>query len=364
MIKAIKLGDGEWDAVVRTFPNHDVYYLSGYADAFVRHGDGEAFLVYWESGTGTRALSVVMKRDVATAPQLAGKVEAGTYFDFVTPYGYGGFIFDGVVDESAADLFSREYEEFCRRERIVTEFVRFHPVLKNSAERGNGLFTPRSVGHTIALDLSSREIIDANIISQCRNKIRKARKAGVEIRHGQGMDLFDAFIPIYNETMNRDSATPYYYFGRDFYESIASNLRENYELFYAVLNGEIIAASIMLFGNGQMHYHLSGGKSEYRNLAAINLLLYEAACWGCERGLKTLHLGGGVGADENGGLFKFKASFNRNSDYTFSVGNAVFDEGVYSTLIELSGNAGVDSAFFPLYRYTPPPFGGGKSAAR
>lgn len=355
MIKAIKLGDGEWDAVVRTFPNHDVYYLPGYADAFVRHGDGEAFLLCWDSGTGTRAISVVMKRDVATAPQLAGKVAEGAHFDFVTPYGYGGFIFDGTVDEKAAELFACEYAEFCRKERVIAEFVRFHPVLRNADGLGNAMFHPKAVGHTIALDLSSQEIIDSNIISQCRNKIRKARKAGVEIRHGRSMDLFDAFIPIYNETMDRDAATAYYYFKRDFYESVDVRLRENYELFYAVLNGETIAASIMLFENGQMHYHLSGGKGEFRNIAAINLLLYEAACWGFAHGLKTLHLGGGVGADENGGLFKFKASFNRNSDYTFFVGKTIFDERAYTELVALSGNSDVDSAFFPLYRYTPPP---------
>ena len=33
-----------WDALVRTFLNYDVYYLSGYVKAFQLHGDGEPLL--------------------------------------------------------------------------------------------------------------------------------------------------------------------------------------------------------------------------------------------------------------------------------------------------------------------------------
>ena len=65
----------------------------------------------------------------------------------------------------------------------------------------------------------------------------------------------------------------------------------NYEMFYATLDGKIIAMSIMLFANKQMHYHLSGSMMEYRNLAPSNLLLYKAAVWGSEQGYKTFHLG-------------------------------------------------------------------------
>lgn len=76
--------------------------------------------------------------------------------------------------------------------------------------------------------------------------------------------------------------------------------------------------SIILFANKQMHYHLSGSVMEYRNLAPSNLLLYKAALWGCEHGYKTFHLGGGVGSGEDN-LYKFKAAFNKNSNYQFSI---------------------------------------------
>lgn len=183
--------------------------------------------------------------------------------------------------------------------------------------------------------------------------IRKAEKNGIEIRHGKGLELFKDFKRIYNATMERDQAEEYYFFEDAFCESIHRDLHDNYEMFYAVLNGEIIAMSIMLFANKQMHYHLSGSMIEYRNLAPSNLLLYKAVLWGCEQGYKTFHLGGGVGSDEDN-LFKFKAAFNRKSDYQFSIGKEIFDQEKYDELVaeRASRDSEFDknSKYFPLYR--------------
>ena len=42
----------EWDEVVRSFAEYDVYYLSGYVRTFEIHGDGEPQLLYYEEGGG------------------------------------------------------------------------------------------------------------------------------------------------------------------------------------------------------------------------------------------------------------------------------------------------------------------------
>lgn len=209
------------------------------------------------------------------------------------------------------------------------------------------------LGKTVAIDLASPQVIWENIISKNRNMIRKAEKNGIEIHHGKGLELFADFRRIYNATMDKDHAEEYYYFGDAFYESIHNDLHDNYEMFYAVLDGRIVAMSIMLFANKQMHYHLSGSMIEYRNLAPSNLLLYKAALWGCERGFKTFHLGGGVGSGEDN-LYKFKAAFNRNSDYQFSIGKEIYNQELYDELVrirkESDSKFDETSRFFPLYR--------------
>jgi len=331
----------EWDATVRSFSEHDVYYLSGYVKAFQIHGDGDPYLLYYEDN-GLRAIYVYMRRKT---------VLEGVY-DSVTPYGYGGVLFDGDTSEANRQTFWKAYVEKMKAEGIVDNFVRYHPVLANAVNM-KSTDTVIDLGKTIAFDLESPEVIWDNIISKNRNMIRKAEKNGITIEHGKGMDLLDQFTEVYNATMDKDHAEEYYYFKRPFYESIDRDLQDNYEMFYAMYEGRPIAMSIMIFANGRLNYHLSGSDIAYRNLAPSNLLLYKAALWGYEQGCKTFHLGGGVGSGVDN-LYKFKAAFNKNSDYQFSIGKEIFDQEKYDELVAIRAQQDPDfnpeSKFFPLYR--------------
>lgn len=331
----------EWDEVVRSFAEYDVYYLSGYVRAFEIHGDGDPQLLYYEEG-GLRAIYVYMKRKTAID---------GVY-DSITPYGYGGVLFEGDATVDNMKAFWSAYVDNMKELNIVDNFVRYHPVLANAVPMKE-VSEVIDLGKTVAFHLDSPEVIWENIIPKNRNMIRKAEKNGIEIHHAHNMELFKDFIRIYNATMDKDNAEEYYYFGEEFYKSIYEDLDGNYEMFYATLDGQIIAMSIMLFANKQMHYHLSGSMMEYRNLAPSNLLLYKAAVWGCEQGYKTFHLGGGVGSGEDN-LYKFKAAFNRKSDYQFSIAKMVFDREKYDALVEERAardpEFNRESKFFPLYR--------------
>lgn len=328
-----------WDALVRTFSNYDVYYISGYVKAFQLHGDGEPLLFYGEAD-GVRGINVVMNRDIAADPP-----HADTYFDFATPYGYGGWLLEGTGDP--APIFA-DYECWCGKHGIVSEFVRYHPVLKNHA-RMETAYEVTALGGTIAMDLTSPETIWANLSSKNRNVIRKAQKNNVRIYSGRSPELFEIFREIYNATMDKDNAADYYYFAPSFYESVCKDLPHNSQIFYAQLpDGRVIASSIMLWANERMNYHLSGSRREYQSLAPTNLLLYEAALWGCEAGCKTLHLGGGVGSGEDS-LFAFKKSFFRGEPCRYHIGRKIFDAEKYSVLCAMRGGL-PDSGFFPRYR--------------
>lgn len=342
MIRIYNIEEPErWDAVVRRFPLYDIYYLSGYVKAFELHGDGEPQLLYYEDD-GLKAMYVYMKR----------RTDIEGYYDSITPYGYGGVLFEGEASEASLQAFWKAYADKMREEGIVDNFVRYHPMLDN-ARVMKRLSAVTDLGKTIALDLTSPDVIWSNITSKNRNMIRKAEKNDIQILHGRDFALFADFKRIYNATMEKDHAGSYYFFDDAFYESIHRDLYEHYEMFYAVLNGEPVSMSIILFANHQMHYHLSGSLSAYRSLAPSNLLLYKVALWGYEQGYRTFHLGGGVGSGEDN-LYKFKAAFNRNSDYTFSIGKEIFDQQKYDELVALRkvSDSGFDdtSHFFPLYR--------------
>ena len=95
MIRLFDLTQAEqWDACVKSFAEWDIYYLSGYVKAFHIHGDGDPFLLYYEEN-GLRAIYVYMRRPTAL-PEV---------YDSVTPYGYGGVLFEGDTSETNLHAF-------------------------------------------------------------------------------------------------------------------------------------------------------------------------------------------------------------------------------------------------------------------
>lgn len=350
MIRFIDINHSEeWDRLVTSLQDYDIYYLSGYVKAFKLHGDGDPTLIWWEYGN-VHGACVIMIRDVADDRRFS-LLEHGRLFDAVTPYGYGGFIFSGTLTEGEQAILSHEFSDALKSRSIISVFFRFHPVLAN-ARFSRQICEVYDLGKTISMNLTDADIIWSNITSKNRNVIRKAEKSEVEIHHSDNPNMFKVFKEIYNETMRGDNAEEYYFFEDEFYESIANDLAGNYEIFYATHEDKIISIAIIIFANNHMHYHLSGSLRKFRPLAPSNLLLYKAALWGYERGFKTFHLGGGVGSGETP-LYKFKAAFNRNSDCQFSIGKLIVDESYYQTLVDMRVNDysfNPDSQFFPLYR--------------
>lgn len=343
----ISFEEESWDETVSGFEASDVYYMREYVKAFWLKGDGSPELFYFNNGR-TKAINVVMKRDIGTLAYFRGKVEKETWFDLATPYGYGGFLIEGDDLEEVEEA----YLEYGKKNHIVSEFVRFHPLLGNW-EKVKGLYCTACLGKTVAVQTETKAAVWSNMTSSNRNKVRKAKKNGLKTYWTRTPEIIEPFMELYEETMEKAGAEAYYYFPRAFYESILEDLKYNALWFYTELEGRMAAASIFLFKNGNMHYHLSASRREYQHLAPTNLLLYEAALWAVENGYKRLHLGGGLGAGEDA-LYKFKKGFNRGADCEFWVGKRIFDKERYDKLVEIRRNGDkefdLENRYFPLYR--------------
>ena len=105
----------EWDEVVRSFAEYDVYYLSGYVRAFEIHGDGEPQMFYYEDN-GLRGMYVYMKRKTAIEE----------VYDSITPYGYGGLLLEGNQSEENLKGLWIAYVQKMKEMNIVDNFVRYH----------------------------------------------------------------------------------------------------------------------------------------------------------------------------------------------------------------------------------------------
>lgn len=327
----------QWNSYVKSFRNWDIYYLCEYAESLQLHGDGEPLLLYFEQGS-ERMCYVVMKNDIAAAPQFAGLLPVGKYYDMETPYGYGGPLTDAPLSEATQKQFMEELTAFCREQGIVTQFLRYHPLLGNHTAFTENTET-RYMRDTIYMDTSSPELIFANMDSKNRNMVRKAERSGITVKQTPLSD-YGAFLALYRQTMDKHHADDYYTFAPDYFEYLRDHLSDHAFLLYAMLEDSPISAAVFFHTNGTMHYHLAGSDIAFRNLAGGNLLLYEAALWGCEHGVHALHLGGGLAPDDS--LFGFKKQFNKNGRRPFVIGRTVFDRNRYRELLAIRKAANPD----------------------
>lgn len=334
MLRLIESGEKEiWDSVVRLFPKWDVYYLCGYARSLEIHEKSHGLLLDFSYGD-ERLCYPVMETDIADSPEFQGTLPRGNWFDWQTPYGYGGPLAERPLSEEAQQVFLEELTAICRERRVVSQFIRFHPLLRNQNILSE-VVQYKTIKNTILMDLSDEKSLFQQLDSKNRNMVRKAQKSGVTIFMDHGEHLSD-FLDIYHDTMDRVQADPYYYFEPAYYEALRNALTENILFFYATLEGQIIAASIFLYNQRFMHYHLSGGRTAFRRFAPTNFLIYEAACWGARHGIKYLHLGGSSdSSDSRDSLFNFKKQFNRQGEIPFYIGRMILDHTAYQELLRI-----------------------------
>lgn len=327
----------EWNNIIKSFNNWDIYYLCEYAESFQVHGDGEPLLINFNDGND-RFCYVVMKKDISDDKRFNGFLTPNTFFDFETPYGYGGPLCDCSISDSGQLKFLNELKIYTKVNGIVSQFIRFHPLLSNYNIMPK-VFDIKYLHQTIYMETKSPEQIMADMDSKNRNMVRKAIKSGVVIERKTIQDYKD-FLPIYEETMTRDSASDYYFFKNNYFEKLV-DLKDNACFFYAMLENKPIAAAIMYYNEKYMHYHLAGSLTDSRKYSPSNLLLYEAACWASKKGIEKFHLGGGLVEDDS--LFGFKKQFNKNGRLLFHVGRTIFDNEKYQKLLEIRKE--IDPAF-------------------
>ena len=254
MFRVIDYSEKElWDTIITKFSKYDVYYTYYYVLSLMTHGDGIPKLIYYKSDSFSICY-VVMQNDIATCDKF-NNLPKNEFYDWETPYGYGGPLLEGVVDEHGLKDFQAELEKYCVGNSIITQFFRFNPLTANHNIIPTIIET-KYLKDTIYIDTSNPDIILNNMDSKNRNLIRKAQKNNVEIRIKSGTE-FNDFLELYNQTMDKDNAADYYYFNNCYFNTLA-NLGKAELIFYAFYQNKPIAASIMLSINGTMHYHLSG----------------------------------------------------------------------------------------------------------
>jgi hypothetical protein len=336
-----------WNKLVESFKVHDVYFSYGYFAPFSNYGDGEPNLFFYESESGKVAYPYML-RDIADCANLKGKIEKGKYFDVSSAYGYGGPLYETDNLPKLKSEFFDNFTKYCEEKNIISQFDRFHPLLKNHF-LFDGYSDLAQIRKTVNIDLTGTDTIWSNIDPKCRNMIRKAEKSDVVVVVDDDKETLHNFINLYQATMKKNGTSEYYFFSVKFFVDTIENLGDNIIITNAYFENKTVASALFMKNENFLHYHFSGSDPEYRNIQANSLLLYKTALYGLENGIKTLHLGGGFESEQDS-LFKFKKSFNRNEPNDFFIGKKIHNYDDYNALVIKSGNINSESSYFPKYR--------------
>lgn len=321
----------------------DIYFTPEWGEVNKLIEPGEPFQYVFESKTGC-IKNLIIKREI---PRL---VDGEQYYDIVTPYGYGGPYIESCV-EGKKDQLLEEYKvnfgRYCNANKIVSEFVRFHPIINNGRDFSR-IYEAQCIRQTVGTNLESDDPVANEFSKSARKYVRRAVRDGVIWRVTEGPRDVSQFVDIYYSTMDRDNATDYYYFPLEYFNKCLELFRDHILFVEAIFHEKTIAAGFYLCYGDTIHAHLSGTLKEYLHLSPAYIIKYATAMWGKENGYKRIHYGGGTSNSPEDPLFLFKSKFTKNTFYDFYVGRVVWNQPVYDRLVEMTGK--YDTEFFPKYR--------------
>jgi hypothetical protein len=239
-----------------------------------------------------------------------------------SPYGYGGPI-TPTSDPGFLSQAWLAWQTWCRKEGVLAEFCRFHPHATHSNRAFLG--TVRENRVTISIDLTLPDVsVQFNDLT--RRKIRRAQKAGIQVRWSHDPQDWARYASLYRQAMQDIQASPFYFFPDAYFEALARLPIAH--LLVCEREGRWLSGGVYLLEGGVLEYHLGASTPEGKEAGSPFLLQAEAAIWGKARGAHSLYLGGGTDTAPDNPLLFYKRGFSRRS-LAFSVGEVIHDDNRY-----------------------------------
>lgn len=328
----------EWNKYISSSNVYDFYHTWSYHQL---DNDGDPFLFVFEQEKYFIAL-----------PLLKRPIKGTAYFDCTSVYGYPGPITNFPVELLNREVilaFKTALVSYLESAGIISAFSRFHPIINENPIWDN-LNSLRAHGRTITIDLAqSLEDQRGQYQRTVRSKIKQLSGKAFTVREAKTDNDLSLFIEIYKENMERVNASSYYFFDKDYFESLLYSPEFGCKLFLCCDGDVVTSGAIITFSNEIMQLHLSSTSSEYLKIGPMKLLIDEITIYGRNHRMKYLHMGGGVGGNEDS-LFQFKSGFSHMM-LKFKTWRLISDQKVYDELVkEISEAEIIDSDYFPLYR--------------
>lgn len=321
-MKIINCDDPLWNKYLSKIPHEkqDVYYTAEYHKAYELNMEGKPQLFVYEH-----------EGNIGIYPFLLNPVpdsDFDQYYDIQSVYGYSGPL-TSTDDSEFCLRFENAFLDYGKEAKIIAEFVRFHPLLKNQCLFNHNIdVIPER--ETVVLDIrEDLELLQKNqFSSNGRRDIRVAERKGLTVAVSK--ESAD-FAEIYSKTMDRLEAREQLRFGRDYF-SVITDMPSS--MFFDVLkDNQVIASAIIFIYNDFCHYHLSGSDKVFSSYCPTNLMLWEAIKYAKQNDCKFFHFGGGRTSNPDDSLLRFKSNYSKERAM-FYIGKRVHNADVYGALIK------------------------------
>lgn len=268
--------DGEqWDQIVGI---PDPHYSSAYYRAF-----------------GAGKLVVLVVDDTAQVVQPIRSQEEGWIGN---AYNFGGPLGSLPYSEQFAIEFSSWKQQNSLNERCTLNPFFFQCV--------DQMGLPMTVKDTVYIDLE-KPLKYRKTTSHC---ITKAISNGVTSEQVEAAPWnVTRFNEIYQAAMEAKNADLHWRYFPGFFARVLSGLGpQRSALFHSRVKGDLESACVLIFDDEICYYHWAARCGQYPSLGVDHLQVDAVAKWAQSKGIKRLHLGGGLRLDD--GLLTFKAGFS------------------------------------------------------
>jgi len=310
----------------------------------------------YEHPTGARVLYPFYWRSLNDLPFCSGDGQSAIHL--VSPYGYGGPLYEGPPEERAAvsEAFEARFAAELRARGAVSEFVREDLFEERLILRNQGERLEQQPNVAVRLDRDPVQIW-REYLPKVRKNVTRARQQGLRVVFDPDGTYLDRFLTVYHATMQRTSAAAAFFMERERFEQLGRTLGASGGVTYAhVLAGEqVVSTELLLLSSDTVYSFLGGTLADFFEMRPNDLLKHEVIGWGAGRGYRHYVLGGGITAGD--GTYIYKKAFDPSGIYPFYVRRIVHDRGRYDRLIAertaFEQAAGTDwkprDGFFPAY---------------
>lgn len=331
--KVLHSGDHvQWNSYLARIPDagKSPHFMPEYYQLFEHRNEGQAVCF-----VGEEKDKIILYPTLINSINELGYELAGTWYDLQGAYGYNGPV-TNCRDRDFLNEFSDFLLDYCKRSNIIAEFIRFCPVIQNHEYLN--YIRPLHNLDNVLLDLAPGmdHIWKNSFDNGVRKAIRKAAKANLHFKTIRGGNVSEEdvadFLNIYDETMSRNNAGPYYFFPESFILELFEGLPDQTLLTIVFLDGKAISTELVLLNSRIAYGFLGGTLSEYYQLNPNSYLRFELLKYLFDLGIKTYSIGGGKSMVDS--VYLFKKSFSKNLESRFYIGKFIHNEDIYNEIIE------------------------------